>query len=70
MTHELLLPIWKSNVSATLMIDKKAKSALSMRLFGKDITVAAKDASQKRAEAVSAVPSQKADAEKKGVTSE
>ena len=23
--HELVLPIWKSNVSLTLMIDKKAK---------------------------------------------
>jgi len=36
--HELVLPIWKSNVSLTLMIDKKAKSALSLRLFGTDIT--------------------------------
>jgi multisite-specific tRNA:(cytosine-C5)-methyltransferase len=36
--HELVLPIWKSNVSLTLMIDKKAKSALSLRLFGLDIT--------------------------------
>lgn len=25
LTHELVLPIWKSNVSLTLMIDKKAK---------------------------------------------
>jgi multisite-specific tRNA:(cytosine-C5)-methyltransferase len=23
--HELLLPIWKSNVSVSLMLDKKAK---------------------------------------------
>ncbi|TFK39362.1 S-adenosyl-L-methionine-dependent methyltransferase [Crucibulum laeve] len=44
LTHELVLPIWKSNVSLTLMIDKKAKSALSLRLFGADITTAGKAA--------------------------
>ena len=60
MTHELVLPIWKSNVSVGLMIDKKAKSALSLRLFGEDITVAAKDASKKREQAVAV------DAEGKG----
>ncbi|TFK66350.1 S-adenosyl-L-methionine-dependent methyltransferase [Pluteus cervinus] len=38
LSHDLLLPIWKSNVSITLMIDKKAKSALSLRLYGSDIT--------------------------------
>ncbi|EAU81513.1 tRNA (cytosine-5-)-methyltransferase [Coprinopsis cinerea okayama7 len=43
LTHDLVLPIWKSNVSLTLMIDKKAKSALSLRLFGKDITTAGKE---------------------------
>ncbi|PPQ85011.1 hypothetical protein CVT25_010400 [Psilocybe cyanescens] len=43
LTHDLLLPIWKSNVSLTLMIDKKAKSALSLRLFGADITTAGKE---------------------------
>ncbi|KAH9829989.1 cytosine-5--methyltransferase [Rhodofomes roseus] len=48
LAHELVLPIWKSNVSVTLMIDKKAKSALSLRLFGQDITIAAKEASSKR----------------------
>ncbi|RXW16069.1 hypothetical protein EST38_g9789 [Candolleomyces aberdarensis] len=37
LTHDLVLPIWKSNVSLSLMIDKKAKSALSLRLFGKDL---------------------------------
>ncbi|KZT72023.1 S-adenosyl-L-methionine-dependent methyltransferase [Daedalea quercina L-15889] len=47
---ELVLPIWKSNVSVTLMIDKKAKSALSLRLFGEDITVATKDAARKKQE--------------------
>jgi multisite-specific tRNA:(cytosine-C5)-methyltransferase len=62
LTHELFLPIWKSNVSLTLMIDKKAKryvaeqdvlkvttdrivhSALSLRLFGEDVTIAAREA--------------------------
>ncbi|KAF8634819.1 hypothetical protein AX17_004071 [Amanita inopinata Kibby_2008] len=36
--HDLVLPIWKSNASLTLMIDKKAKSALSLRMFGVDLT--------------------------------
>ncbi|KNZ76958.1 Putative tRNA (cytosine-5-)-methyltransferase C23C4.17 [Termitomyces sp. J132] len=40
LTHDLFLSIWKSNVSLTLMMNKKAKSALSMRLFGADITPA------------------------------
>lgn len=39
LAHELVLPIWKSNVSLTLMIDKRAKSALSLRLFNEDVTV-------------------------------
>ncbi|KAF8217840.1 S-adenosyl-L-methionine-dependent methyltransferase [Mycena galopus ATCC 62051] len=43
LSHDLLLPIWKSTVSVTLMIDKKAKSALSMRVFGKDITSPVKE---------------------------
>ncbi|KAF9561390.1 cytosine-5--methyltransferase [Agrocybe pediades] len=51
LSHDILLPIWKSNVSLTLMIDKKAKSALSLRVFGADITTIGKegqaDASQK-----------------------
>ncbi|KAF6757735.1 cytosine-5--methyltransferase [Ephemerocybe angulata] len=37
LTHDLVLPIWKSSVSLSLMIDKKAKSALSLRLFGEDL---------------------------------
>ena len=28
--HELVLPIWKSNVSLTLMIDKKAKRFIAL----------------------------------------
>ncbi|KAF9459139.1 cytosine-5--methyltransferase [Collybia nuda] len=48
LTHDLVLPIWKSNVSLTLMMDKKAKSALSLRLFGADITTAGRDAEQKK----------------------
>ncbi|KII91119.1 hypothetical protein PLICRDRAFT_105153 [Plicaturopsis crispa FD-325 SS-3] len=43
LTHDLVLPLWKSNVSISLMIDKKAKSALSMRLFGEDVTIAGRD---------------------------
>jgi multisite-specific tRNA:(cytosine-C5)-methyltransferase len=43
LTHDLVLPIWKSNVSVALMIDKKAKSALSLRLFGEDITTVGRE---------------------------
>ncbi|KAJ7885068.1 S-adenosyl-L-methionine-dependent methyltransferase [Mycena olivaceomarginata] len=43
LSHDLLLPLWKSPSSLTLMIDKKAKSALSMRVFGKDITSPVKE---------------------------
>ncbi|KAF8067658.1 cytosine-5--methyltransferase [Lyophyllum atratum] len=58
LTHEIVLPIWKSNVSLTLMMDKKAKSALSLRLFGADITTAGRDAAQKQpgADSGSATP--------------
>lgn len=53
------------------MIDKKAKSALSLRLFGEDVTVAAKDASQKREQAISAtVPTAGASAEEKDASTE
>ncbi|KAH7904979.1 S-adenosyl-L-methionine-dependent methyltransferase [Hygrophoropsis aurantiaca] len=48
LSHDLVLPLWKSNVSVSLMIDKKAKSALSLRLFGEDITSAAREAAQKK----------------------
>jgi len=44
LTHDLVLPIWKSTSSISLMIDKKAKSALSLRVFGEDITVAGRQA--------------------------
>ncbi|KAH8110311.1 S-adenosyl-L-methionine-dependent methyltransferase [Phellopilus nigrolimitatus] len=44
LSHDLFLPLWKSDVSVSLMIDKKAKSALSLRLFGEDITVAGRQA--------------------------
>ncbi|KAK0438348.1 S-adenosyl-L-methionine-dependent methyltransferase [Desarmillaria tabescens] len=43
--HDVVLPVWKSNVSISLMIDKKAKSALSLRIFGADITTAGREAS-------------------------
>ncbi|GJE86312.1 RsmB/NOP family class I SAM-dependent RNA methyltransferase [Phanerochaete sordida] len=48
LAHDLVLPVWKSNVSVTLMIEKKAKSALSLRVFGEDITTAAREAAQQR----------------------
>jgi len=56
LSHDLVVPIWKSGMSLGLMIDKRTKrfvnpfflsglctlnpstSALSLRLFGKDIT--------------------------------
>ncbi|EIW77165.1 S-adenosyl-L-methionine-dependent methyltransferase [Coniophora puteana RWD-64-598 SS2] len=56
LTHDLLVPLWKSNVSISMMIDKKAKSALSLRLFGEDITVAAREAAQKNRGARGNVP--------------
>ncbi|RDB16064.1 Multisite-specific tRNA:(cytosine-C(5))-methyltransferase trm4b [Hypsizygus marmoreus] len=52
LTHEIVLPIWKSNVSLTLMMDKKAKSALSLRLFGADITTAGRDAADRKSAAL------------------
>ncbi|KAF4563898.1 hypothetical protein EYR36_003142 [Pleurotus pulmonarius] len=48
LSHDIVLPIWKSNVSISLMVDKKAKSALSLRLFGIDITVAGVAAQQQK----------------------
>ncbi|KAF9493772.1 S-adenosyl-L-methionine-dependent methyltransferase [Pleurotus eryngii] len=48
LSHDIILPIWKSSVSISLMVDKKAKSALSLRLFGLDITVAGLAAQQKK----------------------
>ncbi|KAK7683830.1 hypothetical protein QCA50_013206 [Cerrena zonata] len=48
LTHELILPLWKSNASLTLMIEKKAKSALSLRVFGEDITAAARQSGQEK----------------------
>ncbi|TRM57498.1 S-adenosyl-L-methionine-dependent methyltransferase [Schizophyllum amplum] len=48
LTHELILPLWKSEVSVSLMVDKKAKSAMSLRLFHADITPAKKDPKAKQ----------------------
>ncbi|KAF8734824.1 S-adenosyl-L-methionine-dependent methyltransferase, partial [Rhizoctonia solani] len=45
--HALVLPIWKSSASVALMLDKKAKSALSLRLWGEDITPGAPNKSVK-----------------------
>jgi multisite-specific tRNA:(cytosine-C5)-methyltransferase len=46
--RQLVLPIWKSNVSITLMIDKKAKSAMSLRVFGEDVTVAGRETAKQQ----------------------
>ncbi|EJD05354.1 S-adenosyl-L-methionine-dependent methyltransferase [Fomitiporia mediterranea MF3/22] len=40
LSHDLYLPLWKSEQSISLMVEKKAKSALSLRFFGEDITFA------------------------------
>ena len=69
LARDLVLPLWNSNVSVTLMIGKKAKrsayrwasrpsctsiapgcriNALSLRLFGDDVTVAAREAGTKK----------------------
>ena len=89
LAHELVLPIWKSNVSLTLMLDKRAKryervacrhpssraqdqgpelisdvssiSALSLRIFGEDITSAARDAAAKKKQQGETVPEVAAD---------
>ncbi|KAI9458864.1 S-adenosyl-L-methionine-dependent methyltransferase [Lactarius psammicola] len=58
LSHDLVLPLWKSPSSLSLMIDKKAKSALSLRVFGEDITVAGRQAAATVADA----------AEKQGTT--
>jgi len=44
LSHPLIFAIWKSNISLSLMLDKRAKSALSLRLFGEDLTVRVKPA--------------------------
>jgi multisite-specific tRNA:(cytosine-C5)-methyltransferase len=48
LSHDLVVPIWKSPSSLSLMLDKKAKSALSLRVFGEDITVAGRQAAAVR----------------------
>ncbi|KAL5514498.1 hypothetical protein ACEPAG_2587 [Sanghuangporus baumii] len=50
LSHDLFLPLWKSEVSVSLMVDKRAKSALSLRFFGEDITVAGRQAAKRREE--------------------
>ncbi|KDQ22272.1 hypothetical protein PLEOSDRAFT_1059847 [Pleurotus ostreatus PC15] len=63
LSHDIILPIWKSNVSISLMVDKKAKSALSLRLFGADITVAGLAAQQQKNAPAVAVEEPEADME-------
>ncbi|KIK97617.1 hypothetical protein PAXRUDRAFT_824777 [Paxillus rubicundulus Ve08.2h10] len=55
LSRELVFPLWKSKISVALMIDKKAKSALILRLFGEDITIPAREqGTRKRLEAIDA----------------
>ncbi|KAH8830369.1 S-adenosyl-L-methionine-dependent methyltransferase [Flagelloscypha sp. PMI_526] len=41
--EDVVVPLWKAQASLSLMIDKKAKSAMSIRLFGEDITPSNKE---------------------------
>ncbi|KAJ3856345.1 cytosine-5--methyltransferase [Lentinula lateritia] len=43
LAHDLLVPIWKSGVSISLMVDKKAKNALSLRVFGIEVPPSMRD---------------------------
>ncbi|KAF8826802.1 hypothetical protein HHX47_DHR5000913 [Lentinula edodes] len=43
LAHDLLVPIWKSGVSISLMVDKKAKNALSLRVFGIEVPPSIRD---------------------------
>ncbi|KAG8986137.1 hypothetical protein FRB90_004187 [Tulasnella sp. 427] len=40
--HTLILPLWKSSTSVSLMVDKQGKSAISLQVFGKDVSVNSK----------------------------
>ncbi|KIO27859.1 hypothetical protein M407DRAFT_72543 [Tulasnella calospora MUT 4182] len=40
--HTLILPLWKSSTSVSLMVDKQGKSAISLQVFGKDVSVVPK----------------------------
>jgi len=51
LSHDLVVPVWKSNMSLGLMVDKKTKSALSLRLFGEDITSVGQEAAEQKLKA-------------------
>ncbi|KAK1226168.1 tRNA (cytosine-5-)-methyltransferase ncl1 [Marasmius sp. AFHP31] len=55
LSHDLVLPVWKSSASMTLMIDKKAKNALSLRVFGKELPPTANARPRKKGESLAAV---------------
>ncbi|KAJ8093590.1 tRNA (cytosine-5-)-methyltransferase ncl1 [Marasmius tenuissimus] len=55
LSHDLVLPVWKSSASMTLMIDKKAKNALSLRVFGKELPSTANARPRKKGESLAAV---------------
>ncbi|KAE9410619.1 S-adenosyl-L-methionine-dependent methyltransferase [Gymnopus androsaceus JB14] len=54
LSHDLLVPIWKSGVSVSLMVDKKAKNAMSLRIFGKEVPPSAREKKPKGAGAEAA----------------
>lgn len=47
LSQPVYVPLWKSRTSVSMMVDKKERSALSLRLFGEDLS----EAGRKQAEA-------------------
>lgn len=53
LSQPVYVPLWKSKTSVSMMVDKKERSALSLRLFGEDVSEAGKkqaEAQKKREE--------------------
>ena len=66
--QKLCLPFWKSRVSVNLMVEKVEKSALSLRLYGEDITPHAPTTKSREERRTAAVA--KAEAEAKAANGE
>ncbi|KZO98510.1 S-adenosyl-L-methionine-dependent methyltransferase [Calocera viscosa TUFC12733] len=64
----LNLPLWKAAKSAGLLLDKKARSAVSLRMFGEDVSPVGKEQGKKRRgkEAEAAGPAEAVDGEQEG----
>ncbi|KZT61661.1 S-adenosyl-L-methionine-dependent methyltransferase [Calocera cornea HHB12733] len=55
----IVLPLWRAAASSGLLLDKKARSALSLRIFGEDVSPAGQEQSQKsRDKAAAATPAE------------